>query len=192
MDVFTRSSELELTDAGTVEGRIVPYDVESTVLDVHPDTGEVTRFREVFRPGVFTAMIQGLTARGWTAAISLNLDHNGDLGHTIGYASVIEERDGGAWGTFRLHDDPTLAKVKSMLRSSHRGMSVGFRNQKHRTVDGLVERVRAHIDHVAATPTPAYAGAMVMTVRADMSDLEVPTPHVDELRQYLESLRPVQ
>lgn len=188
--IHTRTSgDLALNGDDQVEGRIVPFDVPATVTAPHPDTGDVTRFTEVFRRGSLAAMIQGLTARGWTGAVSLNLDHRSGVPDLIGYATVIEEHDDGAYGTFQLHVDDQLQKIKSMLNSSHRGLSIGFVDKRHRTdPDGVVEWRRIHLDHVAATPTPAHAGAAVTAVRSSDS-LDDPTPHVDELRDYLNSLR---
>ncbi len=194
--LFLRSTELELSDDNTVTGRIAPFDEVTEVLDTHPDTGKVSRFKEVMRRGAFQKMIAGLSARGWTGAVSLNLDHKQDVSNTIGYAVEIEERSDGAWGVFKLYEDGSTEKVKSMMRTSHKGMSVGFRPVKHHTdSSGLVERLMVHIDHVAVTPTPQYAGAGVASVRtADIyTDLnnsqDLETPNLDVLKKELEALR---
>lgn len=189
-ELYLRTATLEMDDAGTVTGRIAPFNEITTVTDRHPDTGERSRFREVFRPGAFAKMITGLASRGWTGAVSLNLDHRRDVDSTIGYATHIEERADGAWATFALYDNANLEKIKSMLRTSHRGLSVGFLDQKHRVVGDLVERLVAHVDHVAATPIAAYEGGMVASVRADaLADLpDLPTPLLDKYRKELEAL----
>ncbi len=187
-DLFLRTVTLKLGDAGQVTGRIAPFDEVVTVTDAHPDTGEVGRFREVFRHGAFQRMIHGLAARGWTGAVSLNIDHRGGVSDTIGYATAIEERADGAWATFALYDgDPQLDKIKSMLRTSHSGMSVGFKDLKHRVVDGVVERLSVHLDHVAVTPTPAYGGAGIASVRTDeLANLpDLPTPLLDAAKAEL-------
>ena len=186
--LFLRSSTLEVGDAGEVTGRIAPFDVEAVVTDRHPDTGQVTKFREVFRRGAFRKMIDGLSARGWTNAVAFNLDHKSDLSHNIGYAIEVEERSDGAWGRFGLYDSNDLPKVKAMLRSSHRGLSVGFLDKKHRSVGDLVERLVVHLDHVAATPAAAYEDALVASVRHS-EDLTVPTPRLERARKDLELLR---
>ncbi len=61
---------------------------------------------------------------------------------------------------------------------------------KHRTTGDLVERLVAHVEHVAATPTAAYAGAMIASVRSeDLCDLpDLPTPLLDKYRKELEDL----
>jgi len=190
-ELFLRDSTLEMLDANTVVGRIAPFNEETTIVDVHPDTGKTTRFREVFLPGSFTRMINGFASRGWTNALALNIDHKQDLDHTIGYATSVEERDDGAWATFSLYDSPMLDKVKDMLRTSHRGLSVGFISKKRNTVGDLVQHLVVHVDHAAATPTPAYSGAFVASVRAnDLSVVEdAPTPRLDAAMAILESLR---
>jgi phage head maturation protease len=48
------------------------------------------------------------------------------------------------------------------------GLSVGFRlleGGSRRGADGVIERRRAHVDHVALTHSPAYAGAEVVALR---------------------------
>jgi hypothetical protein len=55
-----------------------------------------------------------------------------------------------------------------------------------------VERLRVHVAHVAATPTPAYAGAMVASVRSedfDFDDGPVERPRLDSLKAELEVIR---
>ncbi len=187
---FTRAANLDVTDAGEVVGMVAPWDQVADVADTEDD-GTVHRYREVFRRGAFTRMITGLRERGWTAAIALNIDHLDGFSNHIGYATAIEERDDGAWGTFALYESSDIAKVKSMLRTSHRGMSVGFVGLRSRTVDGIVERLVAHIEHVAVTPIAAYTGAGVTSVRTlDIYESQVlETPHLDALRADLEAMR---
>lgn len=170
-------------DGGEVTGRIVPFDEPATVVDVHPDTGKEGPFREVFRRGAFANLIAGLSKRGWTGGVTLNFDHDPSL--DIGYAAELEERDDGLWGRFGLYDSGDLRKTKSKLATSHRGLSVAFRPIRNRTVDDLVERIRVHVDHVAATPTAAYASAGVAAVRHDdLIDFTVATPRLDEARSW--------
>jgi hypothetical protein len=195
-ELFLRAADLELADSGEVTGRLVPFDIEQEVIDLHPDTGEVQRFIEVFRRGSFLRMIEGLKSRGWTKAVTLNLDHRSDLDGTIGYATHIEERKDGAWASFGLYESLNLDKIKSMLRTSHTGMSVGFIDKAHKSTGSMVERLRVHVAHVAATPTPAYAGAVVASVRSEDFDFEdgppalaVARPRIDELKATLEVIR---
>ena len=193
-EVFLRAAELELGDSGEVTGRLVPFDIETEVIDVHPDSGKIERFVEVFRQGSFIRMIEGMASRGWTKAISLNLDHRSDLDGTIGYATHVEERSDGPWARFGLYESINLDKIKSMLRTSHTGMSVAFLDKAHRTRGDVVERLRVHVAHVAVTPTPAYAGAMVASVRSEDFDFEdeidpLARPRLDSLKTELEVIR---
>lgn len=169
-------------DGGEVTGKVVPFDEPAAVVDIHPDTGVEGPFTEVFRRGAFTNLIAGLTKRGWTGGVTLNFDHNPD--RDIGYATELTERDDGLWGRFGLYDSGDLRKTKSKLATSHRGLSVAFRPLRNRVVGDLVERVRVHIDHVAATPTAAYASATVAAVRhdPDPGDFDLDTPRLDQAR----------
>ncbi len=188
-EIFLRAADLHLEE-NRVVGRMVPYDEPATIRsDVSPVTGKREPFREVFRRHSLLGMIQGLRDRGSFAAISLNLDHEREAMQQIGYASDIEERDDGAWGVFNLYEgDIQIDKIKNMLRTSHDGMSVGFKSMRSRITGDLVEHLAVHVDHVAATPLPAYAGAGIVDVRED-GTLDLQTPRLDALRADIDALR---
>lgn len=197
--MITRDFEIDdwhvrSTDDGrTVEGRIVPYNEPTDVVE-RIETGELIKYREQFLPHSCLAMAQAVAKRGNAAFISLLMDHNEkDFSSKIGYASTLESRDDGAWAIFRLYQSRDLEKVVSMLDESHKGLSVAFRDTKQpRDIDGIVSRVQVQIDHVAATPTPCYVGAGITGVRAEDAELLlVATPKLDEIRQWIEANRKV-
>lgn len=171
-------------DGRTLEGRFLPFSQRARVADPG-----VPPYDEEFAPGCLTGLCQNVTRAGHARWIRLDLDHREDLDNRIGFAEWIEQRDDGAYGTFRLHKGPQLDKVRSMLEESHTGLSVNFQSIRARNVEGVVQRLAIDIAAVAATPVPAYAGAKILAMR---SGEEVPpaTPNFDEVREWLRSINP--
>lgn len=182
-------------DGRTVEGRIVPYMEPAIIVEPNPLTGKLEKYREQFLPGSCARMVQGAKARGSANFIKLLIGHTDSFDTDVGYAQSLREEDDGAYAVFRLHDDPThLTKVRSMLRESHTGLSLNFADVKEpKVIDGIVSRVQVHVTHVAATPTPAYAGAAILAMREESLE-EVPTfgtPNLDAVKAWLEDMRRV-
>lgn len=173
---FFRAESLDVDDdVGTVHGRVVPFDTPARVVDTDGD------YLEVFTAASFKAMLQGLAARANYSTVLFDLDHRADLDHRIGYGQMLESRDDGLYATFGLYDGHDLPKVRSMLRTSHRGLSIDFHPGRTRTrPDGTRERLGVHLYGVAATPTPIYADAKILAVRADTDMVPVvETPRLD-------------
>jgi hypothetical protein len=147
---------LELRAEGdTVDwSRIVPFDEVATITE-RDERGEVVTFRERFLPGCTTYVRQQAASRGGPTWIGLNLEHDGRLAARIGFATGLEERADGAYATFKLYDGGELAKVRSMLSTSHRGLSVEFSDRRDPVLeDGVTCRRQVYIGGVAATPVP--------------------------------------
>lgn len=188
--VFTRSAEFQLRDDGrTLEGCIVPYNEPTDVIEV-TDEGEIVRYREQFLPHSLYNMAQGFQSRsGKGMNVPLLIDHEESMERLVGFATNIESRDDGAYGTFRLYDDTNIVKVRSILSESHTGLSVKFRDiREPKLIDDIVSRVQVYVAHVAATPIPAYAGAAIGSIR-NGEPVVAPTPTLDEVRQWLASQR---
>lgn len=179
-------------DGRTVEGMIVPYGQPTEVVE-RSDTGELIRYTEQFLPHSCLAMAQAVQRRGNAAFIAFLMDHaEHDFNAKIGYASTLESREDGAWATFRLYRSGNLEKVVSMLEESHKGLSVHFGDRKApKVIDGIVSRVQVQIDHVAATPTPAYVGAGITGFRSveEMQLVAAPTPFLNEITEWLSTIR---
>jgi hypothetical protein len=168
-------ADLAVDDAGTVTGRVVPYESPAHVVDVEGD------YDEVFTGVSFAGMLQGFArAPNRVRAVGLDLDHRPELDHRIGYATALESSDDGLYGTFALYGGADTPKVRSMLSSSHTGLSIDFGARHTRTrPDGTRERLGVHLFRVAATPTPIYAGAEILAVRADDEPGDIVTPRLD-------------
>lgn len=171
-------------DGRSLEGMIVPYGQVATVVE--PDeTGKLVKYREQFLPGSLAAMAQGFKARGMLD-IPLLLGHSEDFTSRIGFATGIESTDEGALATFRIYDDANIVKVQSMLRESHTGFSIAFKDTRQpKLIDGVVSRVQVFVGHVAATPMPTYAAAGITAIRSQDDAQEGPRPSLDAVRAWL-------
>ena len=173
-------------DGRSLEGCIVPYGQVATVVEPD-DTGKLVKYQEQFLRGSLAGMAQGFKARGMLD-IPLLLGHDESMGNTIGFATGLEDREDGAWASFRIYDDSNLPKIQSMLRESHTGLSVKFRDVRApKLIDGVVSRVQVFLRHVAATPVPTYAGAGITAIRSQNSDQEAPRPALEAVRAWLAS-----
>lgn len=177
------------SDGRTVDGCIVPYDTPTDVVEAHKVTGELISYREQFMARSCQAMAQHVARRGNGAFIPLLMEHEEDSWDAkIGYVTHLKDERDGAYATFRLYEGKDLEKVQSMLRESHKGLSVAFKDVKPpRIIDDVVSRVQVLIGHVAATPSPAYAGAAIMSMREgeDEGLIIAGTPKLDELYEWL-------
>ena len=98
----------------------------------------------------------------------LNFRHGQSLSDQIGFAKSVEERDDGLHGELRVLEGSDGDKALQLVREGMLdGLSIEFRVPPGGTkvVDGVVQRVRAHLDGVALVPRGAYAGAEVLAVR---------------------------
>lgn len=187
---YIRTAQFALRDDGrTLDGLIVPYGEVAHVVEVD-DAGDVIRFEEQFLPHSLANMAQGFKARsGKGMQCPLVLDHDESMETTVGFATMIESRDDGAYGTFRLYDAANIVKIRSMLKESHTGLSVKFRDiREPKLIDGVVSRVQVFIRHVAATPTPTYANAAIGSIRSN-EVVESPRPALDDVRAWLAAQR---
>ena len=188
---FVRSAEFQFRDDGrTLDGCIVPYGEPTDVVDI-TDDGEMIRYREQFLAHSLYNMAQGFKARsGKGMNVPLLIDHNESFERMVGYATMIESRDDGAYATFRLYDADNIVKVRSILSESHTGLSVQFRDiREPKLIDDVVSRVQVFVGHVAATPSPAYAGAAIGSIRSNGEVVETPTPTLNDVRQWLQAQR---
>lgn len=191
-DEITRAfvlDEWELrSDGRTVDGRIIPYNEVAHVIE-RDERGQLVEFDEQFLPGSCAAMVQACEARGNAAFVEFRLDHGEDFDGLVGHAASIRERDDGAHATFRLYESKDIDKVRSMLETSHRGLSVKFKAVRTpQLIKGVVSHVQVAIAHVCATPAPVYAGAGITRVRSE----DVPvfaTPQLDAIKEWLEAIR---
>jgi hypothetical protein len=183
-------------DGRTIEGRIVPYDEIAHVVDIHPIRGKLERYPEQFLAHSFSNAVQYAQRRGNAGFISLNLEHNETIESRIGYAAELDERDDGVYAIFRLYEGRDIEKHRSMLRESHTGLSVKFADVKPpKMLEDVVSHVQVILEHVAATPLPAYASAEILAMRGSDNDdqvttqMEITRPNLENVREWLASMR---
>ena len=128
--------------------------------------------------------------------VSLNLEHNETIESRIGYAAELDERDDGVYAIFRLYEGRDIEKHRSMLRESHTGLSVKFADVKPpKMLEDVVSHVQVILEHVAATPLPAYASAEILAMRGSDNDdqvttqMEITRPNLENVREWLASMR---
>jgi HK97 family phage prohead protease len=169
LGVQTRSFSLVMElradgDGRTLFGRAVPYGV----------TAQVASYRERFTPGVFSRQV----GSGQTAQVKLYDGHKDriDGGHPVGKTLSLAERADGLYGEWSLYDTSRGEDALKLVKAGEvTGLSVGFSAKgggSRRADDGVIERVSAHLDHVALTHEPVYADAQVLGVRSRMAGLE--------------------
>lgn len=180
------ATPLETTgDGWTVEGLAVPYDVPHEVSD----DGGASTYWEAFAHGAYTRD----AAKGgrW---VNLMVGHTGDEGDRyLGRCVSIREERAGLMCAFRI--DRSHPQAEQARAGELTGWSVSTRVYRSRAnVDYAGRRVTVRevcgLSHVAATPTPQYAGAGVMVAREhELIVAPSGTPRADAVREYLAGLR---
>ena len=144
-------------DGRTLEGPLLPWNVEARVLDRNRVVVEVFE--------------RGALADADPGRIPLTALHPTDAGTLpIGVTVELEERDDAAWGAWRVSRTALGDEVLSLAADGvPLGLSVGFAEvaggSRWSADRRRVTRTRALLDHVAVVRVPAYAGAGVVGVR---------------------------
>lgn len=153
--------ELEESDGRTLEGRVVPFGVAATVADP-PD---FRPYDEAFVRGAFAGALKAPNR------VYLTFEHDMSphpaLDNIIGHGVEFEERDDALYGRFRILDDRDGEKARLMIREKILGaMSIEFKPlSKPRIVNGVVQRLKVHLDRVALVRQGAYPSAEVLALR---------------------------
>jgi HK97 family phage prohead protease len=176
LEVRSFAVELELRggiNGRTLVGRAVPY---GKVV-------EIPGGRERFVMGAFAHQI----ASGQVGQVHLYASHRRRLDGELPLArtSALEERADGCWGEWALPHTTDADNALELYRSGTvSGLSIGFKSPTGGSVkgtDGVIERRRAHLDHVTLTPSPVYADAAVVAVRSSSGAFEAERAERDRL-----------
>jgi hypothetical protein len=140
-------------DGRTIVGIAVPYDVEQRISP---------NLVEVFRKGVFRDVTRAANR------VKLLFQHKTDA--PIGRAIMLEERDGGLYGEFRISKteagDEALELIRDGVLSN---LSVGFQPLKDEKRAGVVNRIKAHLAEVSLVTFGAYGDAAnIVAVRQEI------------------------
>lgn len=165
----------------------VPYEEQAAI----PFHGEV--WSEMFLRGAF----DGLEKR--PGRVRANREH--DDRRVIGKALRFwPSRQEGLVAEVRISQtalgDETLALADDDVLGASVGFAVRGSDQELDKRNRIRRVKKAFLDHIAFTPTPAYAGAGVLAVRdalqpATLSDMPLPdTPALDELLAWRRERRP--
>jgi len=156
-------------DGRTVIGIAVPYDVEQRI-----SPGLV----EVFRKGVFRDVVRAANR------VKLLFQHKTDA--PIGRAIMLEERDEGLYGEFRISKteagDEALELIRDGVLSN---LSVGFQPLRDEKRGGVVNRIKAHLAEVSLVTFGAYGDAAnIVAVRN-----EIEKPNLESVQQILQKVK---
>lgn len=174
-ETLTREFQVELAagDGRTLETRIVPYNIPTLVSDGGPT------YQEMFLPGAFNRQL------GAANRVFLNFEHQQGLGGMIGHGTGLDDRADALYGTFKVKSgsdgDTALEFVREGVLT---GLSVEFRPEKTKNVDGVQQRVAARLDKVSLCRFPAYEDAQVLAVRTEPPP-PATNPEVDRLLSQL-------
>lgn len=173
-------------DGRTLHVRVVPFDEVVTVADP-PD---FRPYKEQFMPGVF---------RGQENAahrIRLRSNHDEDMRETgkrgsemasvVGKGVSLREAKGGVEAEFRFLDTAQANTARELVaEGGYDGVSAEFIGIRSvRTKEGVLQRVKAHLDSVALALGPAYSKAEILALREGeiIEDAElIPPPPNHEL-----------
>lgn len=172
--------ELSEGDGRTVEARIVPYNVITRVSDGG------AAYDEEFLPGAFEKQLNAANR----VKVLLNFEHQPGLQGVVGHGTELVDKPDGLHGTFRIHETPDGDKALHLVREGILGsVSLEALALRNRRVNGVVQRVKAHLDKVALARTGlgAYKEAQVLAVRTAPAAVE-PAPMSDEMLERLASL----
>jgi HK97 family phage prohead protease len=148
--------------ARTITGRLVPYgQVGSTNM------------------GRFTFAAGSITVPDDPSEVKLLVEH--DQVHSVGYATALEERPDGLWGTFHVpagdpEGDLALRRAANRVRNA---FSVGVDldsatlETARRSRDGKPVAARGALRETSLVSVPAFQGARVTDVAASSSHLVV-------------------
>jgi len=161
-------------DGRTIDVRLAAWD------DIAENTAE----------GYKEQLVRGVFGEADPERVTLEAQRHG--GPLVGVAESIEERDDGAYGSFRIADTPAGNELLELVRSRVlRDASVVFRPGKSKTTaQGVIQRLSADLRRVAILERGAYPSASVLAVRSEPVSEETP-PVVEEAAPPAADLSPI-
>jgi HK97 family phage prohead protease len=158
------ASVAEVGDGRTIDACIVPYNAVALVADM-PPMGDGRPYQELFLPGSFERQLRAPDR----VKVWLNFEHEPGLRGIVGHGTALHDRDDGLHGTFRVHANADGDKALEMVNEGMlTRISIEFAALRTRTVEGVRQRMRAHLDRVSLCRAGAYVGAEVLAVREEI------------------------
>jgi HK97 family phage prohead protease len=116
--------------------------------------------------------------------VKLLYQHKADA--PIGRATMLEERDGGLYGEFRISKteagDEALELIRDGVLSN---LSVGFQPLKDEKREGIVNRLKAHLAEVSLVTFGAYGDAAAITAVRQ----EIEKPNLETVKDIVARVR---
>lgn len=178
--VRTFAVESQKFDGRTLHVRVVPFDEVATVAD----PPSFRPYKEKFLAGVFDRNERAanrILLRTDHAAIDDGGNRKSGLNGVVGRGVSLRQADGGYEGEFRLLSTPEAETARELIDGGvFGGVSAEFAPIKHRTIDGVVNRIKAHLDSVALAMTPAYSKAEILALREEAIREDDEEPFIPE------------
>lgn len=155
-------AEASVGDGRTIDLRMVPYGERALV-----DDGEGAYYEE-FDPAAFEGQLEH------AHRVYLNFQHEKGIRSIVGKGVKLESRSDALYGSFRAFEDADGDKAILLVREDVlASASIEFKPQKSvRTAEGVIRRVKAHLDAVALCRVGAYASAAVLAIREQDAEEE--------------------
>ena len=176
-------AQAEMADDRTIEVRVVPFDEIATVSDP-PD---FRPYREQFMPLVFDRNERApnrvfLRAGFGHDGLTQNGERKPGLGGVVGHGRELLSRDDGYIAWFKMHAGNEADTARELVADKVlTGVSAEFVPLKNnRTKDGILQRVKAHLDSVLLTYQPAYSKSQVLAMREETVDEELMPPPINK------------
>jgi HK97 family phage prohead protease len=177
----------QAVDGRTLEVRVVPFDEVATVADP-PD---FRQYREQFMPGVFDRNepnAHRIRLRSDHDALDATGQRKPGLAGVVGKGVHLREDNLGYEAAFRFLNTPEADTALDLVSDGgYDGVSAEFVPIRSvRAKDGVMQRVKAHLDSVALALGPAYSKAEILALREGglIEDEEMLPPPVD--KEFLE------
>ena len=178
-ELLLREFPVEVSEGGdgrTLEARIVPYNTPARVVDKIENGGTGVPYMETWAPGAFDRQSGALNR----VKVWLNFEHEPGFRGIVGHGEALDSRSDGLYGTFRIHDNADGNKALRMVQDGLlTGISLeAFSIRHRRTAEGVVERIRGHLDRVSLCrlSKAAFEGAAVLALREEPAPDPDPDP----------------
>lgn len=174
--------QAETVDERTIDVRVVPFNEVATVADP-PD---FRPYREQFLHRVFEKQEKAanrvlLRAGFGHDGLTTSGERKPGLGGVVGHGVELLSREGdGYFARFKMHSGTEAETARELIADGVlTGVSAEFVPiHSRRTKDGILLRVKAHLDSVLLTYQPAYSQAQVLAMREEVIDEEMMLPPV--------------
>lgn len=156
-------------DGRTLEGLVIPFDVETTVAD----PPNFVPYKESIAPGAYRSVVNAPNR------VLLDFEHYGaqhdaigsmgSIAGTLGHAVELRESLEGLYGRFRVLRGSDGDKALELAREGVLGgFSAAMRPLRSaRTATGTLRRLKVHLDRVSLCRVGAYEQARVMAIRTE-------------------------